>query len=192
MAGLAPVSGVFVLDFFGNWFSYARHSPNIGNALQACMKVITRVILLTAVLMQPSLVDASSDNTPFVITDLSSVALLTTGLLLNSGDPGDDVGYSPRPIARITSYVGTAGYVLGGPIIHAARNDWGRAGLSLGLRAGMPALVPAVAALTGHEIEFWHVAAIPIGMVGAIALDWLVLARRTTNRPMMFRLKGSF
>ena len=156
------------------------------------MKARGFVILLTVVLTLSTAAEAGSHRTPFVVTDLSSVAIWSTGLFLNYGDPGDDVGYSPRPIARIAAYVGAAGYVLGGPIIHAARNDWGRAGLSLGLRAGLPALVPTIAGLTGHEIEFWHVAAIPIGMAGAIALDWFLLAQQPKSQPVMFQLRGTF
>ena len=35
-------------------------------------------------------------------------------------------------------YAGLASYALGGPILHAAHDEWPRAGVSLGVRLGLP------------------------------------------------------
>ena len=41
----------------------------------------------------------------------------------------------------VFAYLGVASYALGAPILHAAHDDWGTAGLSLGTRVALPALL---------------------------------------------------
>jgi hypothetical protein len=74
------------------------------------------------------------------------------------------------------------GYLLGGPIAHAAHDNWGRAFGSLGIRTGLPVLM----ALIGVWVEDCHGGDFcgiggtfvggTVGVVGAVALDAAVLA----------------
>ncbi|MBK9037496.1 MAG: hypothetical protein IPL61_40670 [Myxococcales bacterium] len=68
-----------------------------------------------------------------VAIDGTSDALLLVGLF------GD---------SELAAYAGLAGYVLGGPIIHATQGEWNRAGGSLGLRLALP----AVGGVIGHRV----------------------------------------
>src|SRR5207302_1759498 len=52
---------------------------------------------------------------------------------------GEIHAYNPR-ISELLRDVGVGGYFLGGPIIHLAHRQYGRAGISLALRVGLPTL----------------------------------------------------
>jgi hypothetical protein len=82
--------------------------------------------------------------------------------------------------------LGSLGLFFGGPVVHASQGNWGRAGLSLGARVGMPALTGTLLLATCDESEtdeflgcfpYFAVGAV-IGYGGALALDWFVLARK--------------
>jgi hypothetical protein len=77
----------------------------------------------------------------------------------------------------------SAGYVLGGPIVHLAHGSLWRAGVSLGLRVGLPLLFTAI----GVQLEDCHsgedfcglgsvVIGGSLGILTAIVLDAAVLA----------------
>lgn len=82
-------------------------------------------------------------------------------------------------------YLTAGGYVLGGPIVHLTRENFGRAGASLALRVGLPLTFASVGAAAanceGSEELFCGIGEVVIGgLIGvttAIALDAAVLAR---------------
>lgn len=82
-------------------------------------------------------------------------------------------------------YLTVGGYVLGGPIVHLTRENFGRAGASLALRVGLPLTFASVGAAAadceGSEELFCGIGEVVIGgLIGvttAIALDAAVLAR---------------
>ena len=81
--------------------------------------------------------------------------------------------------ALLTTAIGA--YLLGGPIVHAAHDHWGRAFGSLGLRLAMPLLTGVIAyafiAPTNHDSglsdasKAIFVGAILAGYAGAVAID---------------------
>ena len=78
------------------------------------------------------------------------------------------------------------GYVLGAPIVHASKGNWGRAGGSLAVRVGAPILLGGIGAglenCSDEEFLCGVEGALVGGVVGigaAIALDATVLARDT-------------
>jgi hypothetical protein len=85
-------------------------------------------------------------------------------------------------------YVGLAGYALGGPIVHFANEEPGRAAGSLILRVATPTLLAAVAYSLGTRSDspntlgtYPAVGAAIVGFSGAVAaslFDATVLARR--------------
>jgi hypothetical protein len=97
--------------------------------------------------------------------------------------------------------LGFGGMLLGGPIVHAAHDNWGRAGISLGLRVGAPlAGVGLGLALGGgirkgglHAIAYAIVGA-SIGYIAAAMFDVGYLARVDVPEaaPRMFSIGGRF
>lgn len=95
----------------------------------------------------------------------------------------DAVSISAIPVAG----VGIAGYLLGGPIVHASHDRWGIAAASLGLRLGLP----LVGGMAGSKLENCHVSSsydegmcglaglilgMGVGMLTAIVIDAAVLS----------------
>jgi hypothetical protein len=102
-----------------------------------------------------------------LILDGTAAALIALG----SAMPKDALG------ALIA--VGSATYLLGGPIVHAARGNWGRSAGSLLLRAGTPLAGAVLGASfcvpdSGDCIE-GVLALATIGMLTAAALDLSLL-----------------
>ena len=64
-------------------------------------------------------------------------------------------------------------YLLGGPLVHVANGEWGRAAASLLLRVG----APVVGATTATS----PVAGATVGLLGAVAIDAAVLAHHTVE-----------
>ncbi len=84
--------------------------------------------------------------------------------------------------------IGLASQLLAPPIIHAAANDWNRAGIDLGARIVAPALgiLIATGLCDDHpKHNEWLPCLGPqfaggiVGVLGAQILDWLVISRPT-------------
>jgi hypothetical protein len=96
---------------------------------------------------------------------------VTAGAVSGSGDGA----------AEAFAYTSAATYVFGGPILHAAHENWGRALGSLGLRLG----APIVGAILGAGLEDCSggdscsgaAVGFVAGLGAAIAIDAAVLAR---------------
>jgi hypothetical protein len=104
--------------------------------------------------------------------DAASVASALTGFAIEG-----DHQYNPR-VSEVLRGAGMGGYALGGPIVHLAHRQYGRAGISLALRVGLPILGAAVGAwsATCHPDEWFcgvgeAVAGFAIGSAAAIGID---------------------
>jgi hypothetical protein len=118
----------------------------------------------------------TTDRQQIIITDAVSDVLIASVA---------SAGLTHRTHGLVTA-VGLAGALFGGPIIHAAHDDWGRAGWSLGARVGMP----AIGVFVGGEVCDDHdvlgcladgLIGAAIGLVGAQVLDATVIARGSTT-----------
>ena len=74
-----------------------------------------------------------------LLVDAATVALAATVGTVDSGD---------RQVENVIAGMVLVPYALGGPVVHAAHGQWGRAGASLGLRLG----APTVGALGGYLV----------------------------------------
>ena len=102
----------------------------------------------------------------------------------------------------VLAYLGVASYALGAPILHAAHDDWGTAGLSLGTRVALPALLGWGAhgacmhwgGRRGKFLPCYGAAAAGIigGVLTAQFLDWTVLDHTDEPKTIMFQLGGGF
>lgn len=111
-------------------------------------------------------------------TLLTDGAALMFLLALGASDRGAEDTFA-------SASVGT--YLLGGPVVHAAHGNWGRAAGSLGLRAG----APVVGVALGLELEDCHgedfcgfrgaLIGGSIGLAAAVAIDSAALARETVR-----------
>lgn len=100
--------------------------------------------------------------------------------------------------------LGVAGILLGGPIVHAAHDHWGRAGTSLGLRVGAPLVGLSLGLGLGTAnsgggkgaLDALVYAAIGAGLgyIAAAAVDIVYLAREDVPAaaPRMFSIGGRF
>lgn len=113
---------------------------------------------------------------PILVADVAALGLVLTGLASSRSSP---------TAAKVLVLGGLATYGLGGPIVHLAHDNPGRALGSVGLRVGMP----VVAGLIGIAVEksscqpaewFCGVAGMTLGglagIAGAVAVDAAVLA----------------
>jgi len=98
--------------------------------------------------------------------------------------------------------LGVSGVLFGGPIVHAAHGNWGRAGVSFGLRVGAPILGASLGAALGSSgggkgaldaITYGIVGGV-LGYVAAAAFDIGYLAREDVSgtAPRMFSIGGRF
>lgn len=102
----------------------------------------------------------------------------------------------------VFTYLGLASYGLGAPIVHAAHGDWGTAGISVGTRVALPALLGwgahgACMRWGGSHKDFlpcFGSAAVGIigGMISAQVLDWTVLDHTDQPKTILFQLGGGF
>jgi hypothetical protein len=156
---------------------------------------VRRAILaavMVAAVAHPAAADLSDRGT-IVITDATSDALMAS-LFVERID---------RATHAAPFYVGVAGYALGGPIVHAAHGDWGRAGISLSARV----VLPVVGIVGGHELcvagsDEDHDELLPCfgsmilggiaGIVGAEVLDWAAVSRGPEPRTMMLSFGAAF
>lgn len=96
-------------------------------------------------------------------------------------------------------YAGLASYAVGGPILHAAHDEWPRAGISLGMRLGLPLATGAIGDAiciddTGllRCIDSAAVGA-AIGLFAAQLIDSAVIVDgEAAAAPAMLTLGGSF
>lgn len=134
----------------------------------------------------------TSDRTEIIITDGVSDALI--------------VAPAWRPIEEGAGtgpfWLGLSGAILGGPIVHAAHHDWGRAGIDLGARViAIPVGAMIGDALCEHDPSS-HGDILPcighdligaaLGLIAAEVVDWTVIARGPTSTPMMLTFGGHF
>jgi hypothetical protein len=85
--------------------------------------------------------------------------------------------------------LGVAGYVFGGPIVHAVHGNGGRALGSLGLRIGLPLVGAAVGASSESDCDSdagfclgQAALGFGMGMLGAMLIDAIAIARDTVPR----------
>lgn len=112
-----------------------------------------------------------------LVTDGAAIGLVTGGIVLDEASH-----VSSSVLADGVIGLGVASYALGGPIVHFAHRNPGRAFASLALRIGLPIILGygAIAIICGDSGEFCGLVAIPGGALGiatAITLDASVLAR---------------
>ena len=99
--------------------------------------------------------------------------------------------------------LGAAMYVVGAPAIHAAHGDFGRAGISLGMRVGLPVLGAVAGSAAGCHSKRMFDCLIPtgmllggmIGILGASVLDAALLSTThedVAERKIMFSIGGAF
>lgn len=96
-------------------------------------------------------------------------------------------------------YAGLASYALGGPLLHAAHDEWPRAGISLGTRLGLPlatgALGDAICVDDTGLLRCVGSAAIgaAIGMLAAQIIDPAVIVEgEAATAPAMLTVGGRF
>lgn len=93
-----------------------------------------------------------------------------------------DCPHRPSPDHTLSTALLTSGvatYFLASPIIHAAHGHWGKAGLSLGLRAAPIALA---APLLANEDTTGAGALVLLGGIGAaMVIDWTLIANEETK-----------
>lgn len=126
-----------------------------------------------------------------LIPDVLAVACLVAGAAVDAPE---------------LSMAGVGVYALGSPIVHGAMGNWGRAGISLGVRLAAPATLGLVGGLASRDTrnnDFfpgWFVGAVLGVLIGAqvaAGLDIGLLARRrvpvepdTTYAPIIQVLPG--
>ena len=113
-------------------------------------------------------------------------------VLVLAGAQGDNVG----AIA-----LGVSGILFGGPLVHAAHDNWGRAGVSFGLRVGAPLLGASLGAAIGSsgggkgalDAITYAIVGGGLGYLAAAAVDIGYLAREEIETaPRMFTIGGRF
>lgn len=84
-------------------------------------------------------------------------------------------GASERTVKNYLYFVGGL-YLLGGPTVHLAHGNWGRAGASLALRAGLPATVAGLSYAAAHSYcdTYGKGDEGQVGCIGALILVGLV------------------
>jgi hypothetical protein len=129
----------------------------------------------------------TSDRTQVIIADGASDALITGGVLI---DP---------PAGKGLFELGVLGAMIGGPIVHLAHGDYGRAGLSVGARLVIPGvgmyLGDTLCEHTGHHgldcLTSLFVGG-AIGLLGAQVLDATAISRGPQPAPMTLGFGGRF
>lgn len=95
------------------------------------------------------------------LTDVASLGLGATA----SGLSGN--GSSGREAANVVSALALTTFVLGGPTVHAAHQQWGKAGASLALRLGAPTVGAVGGFLVGNAACPHDDRDLPCSAVGA-------------------------
>ena len=140
------------------------------------MKLAAIAVAATIAAARPAAAD-TSDRTEVIAADLFGDTLMATIF-----SERIDRGTNAAPF-----WTGLVVFAVGGPAIHAARGDWGRAGLSLGDRVVGPLLGMTV----GDKLCMWHhdpndtflpcldglILGGAIGLVGAEVVDWTAISR---------------
>ncbi len=144
-----------------------------------------------------------------------AVAVAVAALATRSPAAHADGGYAERMIAIDATadtlivaglvsehdwaiYAGLASYALGGPILHAAHDEWPRAGVSLGVRVGLPLATGALGdaiCVDDTGIRCIGSAAIgaALGMLAAQIIDPAVIVEdAAAPTPAMLTIGGSF
>jgi hypothetical protein len=148
--------------------------------------VIGRRVLL--LVLAASLAAASTaragttDREQIIITDAASDVMIAS--LFSTG--------VTERLHAAPFYLGLAGAFLGGPIVHAAHDDWDRAGISFGARIAMPMLGGFIGGELCSEEERHEMlgclgnvfVGAAVGMLGAQVLDATVIARGSTAGQM--------
>jgi hypothetical protein len=121
---------------------------------------------------------------PILITDGTAYGLLALALSDDRTAP-----YVALPIM--------GGYLLGGPIVHAANGRWGRAGISLLLRGALPVggtFLGAASSCGGGEGSDCVSTALSVGVVGmaiATLIDLSVLSWKPIEPPAIEPFLGA-
>jgi hypothetical protein len=95
-------------------------------------------------------------------------------------------------------YAGLASYAVGGPILHAAHGEWPRAGVSLGVRVGLPLATGALGdaiCIDDDGIRCIGSAAVgaALGMLAAQIIDPAVIVEDAADpTPAMLTIGGTF
>jgi len=104
--------------------------------------------------------------------DAASLTAVVTGGVIEGNH-----GYNPL-VSEVLRGAGVSGYVLGGPIVHLVHRQYGRAGISLALRVGLPMLGAVVGLSTAscHPDEWFcgageAAAGVAIGSAAAMVID---------------------
>jgi hypothetical protein len=131
--------------------------------------------------LPPAVDRVSTERTPREVTNWYGWQTLTTdGAAFTLAVAVAAVNEGGKPVVGVTAL---ATYLAGGPIVHAAHGNWGRAFGSLGLRLGAPIagafLGAALEDCRGGDFCGFSGAAVGlvVGMGTAIVLDAAVLAR---------------
>ena len=142
---------------------------------------ISALALAASLAAAPARAD-TSDREQIIISDAVSDALIASVFA-----PG-----VVNHLHGIPVFIGLAGGFLGGPIIHASHDDWGRAGISFGTRVATP-LVGAVVgnALCSDEAHQEFLGCLGDAVIGAAAgllvaqaIDATLIARGSTAGQM--------
>lgn len=149
------------------------------------MRTLGCVVVLAALAARPTAARADGGYAERMIAiDATADTLIVVGM----------VGDHEWPI-----YAGLASYALGGPILHAAHDEWPRAGVSLGVRVGLPLATGAIGdAICVDDTGFLRCigsAAIgaAIGMLAAQIIDPAVIVEGEAGpTPAMLSIGGSF
>lgn len=103
--------------------------------------------------------------------DAASITTAITGFAVEANH------YNPR-VSDVLVGAGMGGYVLGGPIVHLAHRQYGRAGISLALRVGLPIVggLVGLSTATCHPDEWLCgvgelAAGFAIGSAAAVVID---------------------
>ena len=120
-----------------------------------------------------------------LLTDVFGVGLFSGGLNVESWQ---------------ATAIGAGSVLFGGPIVHAAHGNWGRAGISLGLRVGLPAAGGALLGLSARNRRSYVPIAgvlvgVALGYLAAAAVDIAIVAQEPDEAaaaPRVFSIGGRF
>lgn len=148
-----------------------------------CRFLATISIALTLVFVSTNANAGDADNEWYgeqiMAADAAAITWVPFVLLLGnlSGDHIDDDYLVP---------VALAGYALGGPIIHAAHQQWWQASASFGMRVGLPFVGGYIATKLSGTSDLSALGPAFVGglsgVVTAMAVDYIFLANRPISK----------
>jgi hypothetical protein len=152
------------------------------------------VIVMTAAIMAATTGGARAesdvekgDRSAVIATDATALGMIGLGVGIQANVYGAKFVSLPLIIG------GVAVYFAGAPTVHALRHHGRAAGLSVGLRVGLPLVVGALGFYVGSKADcsgpgddglcreivdiFGGLLGAAVGITGAVAYDWAVLSR---------------